>query len=312
MTAVPRLSVGLPVYNGQNYLSESLDALLAQSYPEFELIISDNASTDGTEEICRHYAAVDPRIRYIRQPHNIGAAPNHNFVFREARGELFKWVSHDDLYGPDLLARCVEALDEYPNVVLSHADMAIVDGSGKIIREYDYLLATASPHAPERFRSLLFTDGGDDEYGVIRSEILRRVSPCASYHNPGRTLVAEIALHGPFHQVREQLHFRRDHPGRGDRRPTIRAVCANLDPRRAGDTTLRLLGDYVWGYLTAIRQAPLSAADRRHCYLHLLHWLASRALVTPAQHLEHKLALSSISSATLVNAIAARRGRRTP
>ncbi|MGH3833565.1 MAG: glycosyltransferase family 2 protein [Pseudonocardiaceae bacterium] len=279
MPPAPRLSIGLPVYNGQNYLAESLDALLGQGYAEFELIISDNASTDGTAEICRRYAAIDPRIRYIRQPRNIGAAPNHNLVVREARGELFQWASHDDLYGRDLLARCVEALDEHPNVVLSHADMAIIDGAGKIIEGYVYSLATDSPHAPERFRSLLFTKGGDDFYGVIRSEVLRRVTPHDSYHNAGRKLVAEIALHGPFHQVPELLYFRRDHPNRGDRKPTIRAVCANLDPCRANHPTVRLLGDYAWGYVTAIRRAPLSAEDRRLCYRYLLQWLASRALV---------------------------------
>ncbi|MGH3824498.1 MAG: glycosyltransferase family 2 protein [Pseudonocardiaceae bacterium] len=311
MRAVPRLSVGLPVYNGQNYLSESLDALLAQSYPEFELIISDNASTDGTEEICRRYAAMDPRIRYIRQSRNIGAAPNHNVVFHEARGKLFKWASHDDLYGRDLLARCVEALDKYPNVVLSHADMAIINGAGEIIQECRYALATDSPHAPERFRSLLFTDGGDDEYGVIRSEVLRRVHPCASYHHPGRTLIAEIALHGPFHQVHEQLYFRRDHPDRGDRRPTIRAVCANLDPRRVGHTTVRLLGDYVWGYVRAIRHAPLSAADQRRCYRYLLQWMVSRALVTPVQRIGSKVTMSSASSAALVDMVVAGLENRT-
>ena len=90
MNAVPRLSIGLPVYNGENYLAESLEALLGQSYEDFELIISDNASTDGTADICRRYAKQDSRIRYIRQPHNIGCAPNHNFVIEQARGELFK------------------------------------------------------------------------------------------------------------------------------------------------------------------------------------------------------------------------------
>lgn len=288
MTAVPRLSVGLPVYNGQNYLSKSLDALLAQSYSEFELIISDNASTDGTEEICRHYAAMDPRIRYLRQPRNIGAVPNHNFVLREARGELFKWASHDDLYGPDLLARCVEALEAHPNVVLSHADMAIIDEADEITQVYDYSLATDSPQAPERFRSLLRTDGGDDEYGVIRTDVLRRVSPYPSYYNAGRPFIAEIALHGPFYQVPELLYFRRDHPDRGDRLPTIRAVCANMDPRRADHTTIRLLSGYVWGYVTAIRRAPLSAADRRRCYRYFCEWLASQALAKPVQRIERK------------------------
>ena len=111
MSQVPRLSVGLPVYNGENFLAESLEAMLGQSYQDFELIISDNASTDGTGDICRRYARQDSRVRYIRQPLNIGLARNHNCLVAEARGELFKWASHDDLYARDLLERCVERTD---------------------------------------------------------------------------------------------------------------------------------------------------------------------------------------------------------
>ncbi|MPZ64365.1 MAG: glycosyltransferase [Pseudonocardiaceae bacterium] len=282
MSRVPRLSIGLPVYNGEQYLAEALDALLGQSYEDFELIISDNASTDGTADICRHYAAQDPRIRYIRQPHNIGAAPNHNVVFREARGELFKWASHDDLYGRELLRRCVEALDEHPHVVLAHAWHAIIDGADAVTERFDYRLATDSPHAPERFRSLLFAPGGDDFYGVIRAEVLRRIAPLDSYHHADRTIVAEIALHGPFHQVPELLYFRRDHPTRAERaNPTKRTRCANLDPRRVDrlrHPTVRLLADYVWGFVGVVRRAPLSPTDRRQCYRYLTQWLASRAL----------------------------------
>ena len=103
MTAAPRLSIGLPVYNGENYLAESIEALLGQSYQDFELIISDNASTDGTDGISRRYAKQDSRVRYIRHQRNIGLAPNHNFVFRQSRGEFFKWAASDDLYARDLL-----------------------------------------------------------------------------------------------------------------------------------------------------------------------------------------------------------------
>lgn len=279
----PRLSIGLPVYNGENYLSQSIEALLGQSYTDFELIISDNASTDDTEEICRTYAAQDRRIRYIRQSHNIGAAPNHMFLFHQSRGEFFKWAAHDDLYGRDLLARCVTALDERPDIVLSHAQQAIIDGSGEVVARYDYTMATNSPHAPERFRSLLFTDGGDDFYGVIRSDVFRRVTPHDSYHNAGRMFVAELALHGPFYLAPELLYFRRDHPARGDRLPSMRRICANLDPRRADHSTLRLVSDYIKGYVNAIKHAPLSPAERRECYRYLLQWLGSRTLLRPIQ-----------------------------
>ncbi|MER7162668.1 glycosyltransferase family 2 protein, partial [Streptomyces lydicus] len=271
MTAHPRLSIGLPVYNGEEYLAESLDALLGQTYEDFELVISDNASTDGTGDICRKYAAQDARIRYLRLPRNVGATPNHNYVFTQCRGELFKWASHDDLYARDLLRRCVEALDGRPDVILAHADQAVIDSDGQVKVPYAYTLATDSPHPPERFRSMLFEPGGDDFYGVIRADALRRVKPMDSYHHADRTFVAEIALNGRFHQVPELLYFRRDHPTRAERaNPGKRSRCVNLDPRRAGllHPTPRLLAEYVWGFASAIRRAPLSPADRRACCRH--------------------------------------------
>ena len=121
VTGSPRLTVGLPTYNGEEYLAQALDSLLAQTFTDFELIISDNASTDATESIARAYAARDPRIRYVRHPRNRGSAFNHTYVIREARGEYFKWASDDDLYAPDLLERCVEALDNRPEIPLAHA-----------------------------------------------------------------------------------------------------------------------------------------------------------------------------------------------
>ena len=282
----PRLSVGLPVYNGENYMAESLDALLGQSFEDYELIVSDNASTDGTADICRHYERLDSRIRYVRQPRNLGLAPNHNFLVEQARGELFKWASHDDLYGADLLGRCVDALDEYPDVVLAHSWTAMIDGSGAVTEAHEYPLATAAPHAPERFRSLLFDTGCDDDGGVIRTTILRRVAKKNSYHHADRTIITELGLHGPFYQVPEWLYFRRDHPERAERAcPTIRARCANMDPRRADrlrHPVVRLYGEYVWAYVAAIRNAPLSPADRRECYRYLAQWVTSRLPAGPA------------------------------
>src|ERR1700683_4254551 len=107
----PRLTIGLQVYNGENDLAECLEALLGQTYEDFELLISDNASTDATADICRRYAKRDPRIRYVRQPRNIGLGPNYNFLVDQATGEFFKPAWHDDLYARDLLKRCIQALD---------------------------------------------------------------------------------------------------------------------------------------------------------------------------------------------------------
>ncbi len=185
MITSPRLTVGLPVYNGEKYVAESIEALLGQSFADFELIISDNASTDGTGDICRRYEKQDSRVRYFRQPRNIGLAPNHNYVAEQARGELFKWASNDDLYACDLLERCISALDKYPDVVLAHSWTAMIDDSGAVTRAFEYPLGTASPRAPERFRSLLFTSGGDDDYGVMRTAVLRQTAMKESYHQCG-------------------------------------------------------------------------------------------------------------------------------
>jgi len=282
MTSVPRLSIGLPVYNGEDFLAESLDSLLGQTYEDFELIISDNASTDGTADICRGYAKQDSRIRYVRQPHNLGCAPNHNVLVQYARGELFKWVSHDDLYGRELIERAIEALDEYPQVVLANCWTAMIDSSRTVTKAVRYTLDTESPRAPERFRSMLFEKGGDDDGGVIRMEMLRRIRPYDSYYHSDRTLVTEMALQGPFYHVPDWLYFRRDHPKASIRAfTTARTNCTNLDPRRADrlrHPVVRLLGEYVLAYVTMIQRAPLSASDKRECYRHLVSWATSRAV----------------------------------
>ena len=172
--AVPRLTLGLPVYNGERFLAASLDALLAQTYSDFELIISDNGSTDRTIEIARHYQSIDPRVRYIRHPQNRGSTFNHNFVIEQSRGEFFKWASDDDLYAPDLLQRCIDALDSFPEISLAHAWTALIDEAGRITEPIHYALRTDVPDPVERFRSVLYTDGGDDMYGVMRMSVLRQ------------------------------------------------------------------------------------------------------------------------------------------
>lgn len=297
MTRVPRLSIGLPVYNGEKYVAESLDALLGQTYEDFELIISDNSSTDGTADICRHYEKLDSRVRYVRQERNIGAAPNQGFLLRQARGELFKWAAADDLYARDLIKRCVGVLDAHPDVILAHCWTAAIDDTGKVIQSLEYPLKTDSRRAPERFRTMLFGTGendygllrADDNYGVMRTAVLRKVTPQGSYYHADRVFTTEIALHGRFYQVPEWLYFRRDHSDRPQHAtPTVRGWCANLDPRRKNrilHPTGRLLAEFVLGYMAAIRRAPLSSADRLECYRILAEWgigrlrpVASRAL----------------------------------
>ncbi len=279
MIPTPRLSIGLPVYNGENYLAESLDSLLSQSYQDLELIISDNGSTDTTPDICRRYASQDPRIRYYRQERNIGSAPNHNFVIMKATGELFKSASHDDLYAPDLLERCVDALDRFPDVVLAHSRSAIIDSSGTVCELVDYPVATNARRAPDRFRSMLFDGWPDDEGGVVRLSVLRRTPLHGSCHFADRIFTMELGLHGPFYILPDPLYFRREHADQAGGLRDVRSRCAILDPRRANrlhHPLVRLYAEYLWGYVDAIRRAPLTDAERRECYLTLGRWASGR------------------------------------
>jgi glycosyltransferase involved in cell wall biosynthesis len=281
MSMVPRLSIGLPVYNSSTYVAESIEALLGQTFEDFELIISDNASTDNTGDICRSYGKLDSRVRYFRQRRNIGLAPNHNFCVMKAKGELFKWGAGDDLYARDLIGKCVAALDENPKVVLAHSWTAMIDGKGAVFQANEYPLATSASRAPERFRSILNDSGGDDDGGVMRKEVLLRTAMKESYHHADRTIIAELVLHGPFYQVPDWLYFRRDHPDRAERaHPGVRARCANMDPKRESrwlNPVPRLLAEYIWAYIRMIRSAPLTPAERRECYQYLFDWITRRA-----------------------------------
>lgn len=116
---VAKISVGMPVYNGEMSIRRALDSLLVQSFSDFELIISDNGSSDGTERICREYAERDQRIRYIRQPTNIGAGLNFKFVLDEARSEYFMWAACDDVRSPDFLEFNQKFLSEHSEYVAS-------------------------------------------------------------------------------------------------------------------------------------------------------------------------------------------------
>jgi glycosyltransferase involved in cell wall biosynthesis len=169
----PKLTIGMPVYNGERYLRESLDSLLAQTFTDFELIVSDNASTDGTEAICREYAARDPRIRYVRQNRNCGAAPNFQFVLNEAACELFMWAGADDRWDPGWLAALVELLE--PGVSLAFgSSMSFLD-DGRTEKRITFKSLKGS-RAFRMLRYYLWSETGQKAnliYGIFRTVELR-------------------------------------------------------------------------------------------------------------------------------------------
>ena len=228
MTKQPRVSIGIPVYNGENYLAEALDSLLRQSFGDFELLISDNASTDRTQEICRAYAARDARVRYVRQDRNIGAGPNHNRVLELSQAPYFKWAAHDDLYAPAYLAECVAALDRDPAVVLAHADGPLIDAQGKPLT-FDIFRQCYFDRNGKRYvrepvdiaQSDLPSERFDDVlhrivwctamYGLIRRDATNRVTLMRSYYGSDKVFLAEMALLGKFYHAKKPLFMKRCH-----------------------------------------------------------------------------------------------------
>lgn len=291
---IPRVSIGLPVYNGENFLKVALDSILSQTFSDFELIISDNASTDRTEEICRSYAAKDRRIYYYRQETNQGSVSNYNHVFELARGEYFKWIAHDDIYAPEFLAKCVEVFDRDDSVVLCYAKTKFIDGEGKVLKEYDYQIATDLPHPADRFSSLVLVNhrrhAAIEIFGLIRTNALKMTpTPLHGYYSRADSvLLVRLSLLGRFYEIPEYLFFNRDHPQRSiqdklfqiGRGRTLTGKLLGIgplpptewfDPSRNGKINFpewRLF----YEYFLSIKCYPISSDQKVACYLSLGYW----------------------------------------
>jgi len=207
----PRLSLGLPVFNGEPFLQATLDSILAQTYGDFELLISDNASTDRTPQIIREYAARDRRIKCFRQSKNIGSGNNWTFVAMRARSEWFKWVSANDTYAPRLLELCIDPLKGDDNVVLCYGRTQLIDLAGAWLGIYRGDFDAVSSDPIERYRVVRerLHLGTPVQAGIIRLEALRRCGYMGNIRDGDRVLIAGLALIGKFVLLPQVLHYRR-------------------------------------------------------------------------------------------------------
>jgi glycosyltransferase involved in cell wall biosynthesis len=275
----PRVSIGMPVFNGERFLAQSLQSLLAQDFADFELIISDTASTDGTRGICEEFARSDDRIRYCRSEANPGAAANFNRVFELSDGELFRWAAHDDLVAPSHLRRCVETMGDAPgDVVLVYPETICIDENGDVLREYPDELETPFPKAWLRLRHLMrHLHEPNLLFGLFRANALRRTRLMGGYYAADYVLLSELSMLGQFRKVREPLFYRRMHPGicaRANPRPTQQAAWfAGSRGRRAVLPYCRLFTER----LRAVRHVGLSPGERLQCYLPVLEEVLRRS-----------------------------------
>ncbi len=279
---VPLVSIGLPVYNGEKYLAETLDSLLSQTYPNIEIIISDNASTDATEAICRKYAAKDSRIRYVRNPRNLGAARNYNLTMEYARGVYFKWSAYDDLCDPTFIETCVEVLEQEPSVVLAYPKTIIIGPRGELLDntfEDHYNIRDAEAH--RRYKRFTRTPlDCNAVFGVMRLKALRRTPGIGPYESSDRVLLGELALLGEIAEVPERLFLRRFHPdGSTFACRSKREIARWFDPASSGRfTRLRRFIEYI----RSLRRVSLTFSQRAYCFFYLLLFYA-RMYLDPAR-----------------------------
>lgn len=207
MASPPLVSIGLPVYNAARYLRDALDSLLGQDYPNLELIISDNASDDATEEICSEYIKRDARVRYYRNAQNVGAVWNFNRVLELARGEYFMWAAHDDLRDPNYASACVAALQKRPDAVLCCTGIRFIDEDGRELHEPPSVVGIrpVGKTARERLRQVVRAMHWTDVYSLARSSALRSTRGAVSAWGFDVIVQLELCLRGPVALVPEPL-----------------------------------------------------------------------------------------------------------
>ncbi|MCS7033940.1 MAG: glycosyltransferase [Phycisphaerae bacterium] len=289
----PKLSICLPVFNGQRYLALAIESILGQSFADFELVIVDNASTDQTESIARDYARRDRRVRFHRNERNLGAAPNFNRAYHLSSGPLVRWASYDDLWTRDAMKLCIERLERDPSIICCHGRTQVIDEQGAPVPTYDR--AAGPPpgpgHIPEdrlydpadrvldadrpsqRLSELLLrTHWCYEIFGVIRRSVLERTTLHGSFYGSDKVLLAELLLAGKIVNVPETVFLRRDHQGNSTSLRTHSERADWMDTSLGGRIRrphLRLLK----GYAGAIRRAQIPAREKLACWRVLLAWM---------------------------------------
>jgi len=267
------VSIGLPVYNGDNFLSQALESILSQTYSDFELIISDNGSTDRTKEISLAYAARDKRIRYFRSDTNRGAAWNFNNVFELSVGKYFKWAAHDDICAPEFLGRCVEVLERDPGIVVCFSKTVQIDEHGRLEKKRDHidLPNLGSLRAHERFHDIIANRHGCEAvFGVIRTDVLRGTPLIGNYIASDRVLLAVLSIFGRFHELPDYLFFQREHSGRSVK-GRDHEVTEWFDPTR-GEKIVFPLWRISWEYLLAAIKGTTGPGERLRCLWEIAKW----------------------------------------
>ncbi len=262
----PRVSVGMPVYNREKYVGAAIEAHLNQTYADFELIITDNASTDRSDAICRAYAAKDPRIKYFRNPQNLGASGNYRRCFELSTGEYFRWTPSDDLVSPNLLERAVGILDKDPSVMVAFGRTKLIDAAGNLIGDFDEKLELMDDRPSERWKRVQRNIRlGNLHYGLTRSDQFRKTGLLRNYSGGDFPLIAEMSLYGKFFEIPDAFFYRRMHEGASSAMKDNKDVMALYDPKKR-DKFFAREWVHLGAHVRSVTRAPIPVGEKLRLY----------------------------------------------
>ncbi len=268
--SAPPVSIGMPVFNGQKYVVAALNSILEQSFSDFELIISDNASTDGTPEICQEFARKDRRIRYVRQPSNLGAPRNFNFVFQQSQGKYFKWAAANDVCDRDLVAICKKELDQHSDVVLCFGKTVAIDHEGRVLWPIADDLVIKDARPSRRFRYVVDHSHYNNVHaGLFRADSLRRTMLEKPYPSGDLVMIAELSLYGFFCEVPQVLFYRREAPGTATKLRSDSEIQQLCTPD-ASNARYWPMWRSLFGYLHAGLRSPIGISEKAAICRYLL------------------------------------------
>jgi glycosyltransferase involved in cell wall biosynthesis len=241
---IPRVTFGVPVYNGAKHIRSALDSLLAQTYTDFEIVISDNASADDTPKICLEYVERDKRVSFQRNARNLGMIRNFRQVFELSRGSHFAWASDHDLWHPRWLETMMKVLDENPDVILAYSRSVGMDDGGNELFKEPRTFDTSGMSKNQRVRAACtqMVGAGNIAYGLMRSNAFAKTSVYPSWLMPDRLLFMEMSLHGQYKQVDEYL-WKRRYP---DGIPNLRGVPEDYESIIERQRSNLFLGKAPW------------------------------------------------------------------
>lgn len=269
----PRVVIGMPVYNGEKHIRETIDSILAQTFTDFRLLISDNASTDATGEICCEYAQQDDRVVYHRQSENLGFARNFNYVFQPDGALYFKWAAHDDLLKPDYLLQCYERLEQDSSLSMAHCAAVRIDDASNELGMYNNLKLNGA-RVRDRFWQLLWIIDIYEIYGLMRSDCVAKTNLAGTYVGSERTLLAKMLFQGDIAYMDAGLFSRRDHAGSQTaiQQTSDYTVIRQAQAPKSKIPSLLAPAIRFQKYLEAIAAIPMPLSERLACIRMLAEW----------------------------------------